>query len=222
MAAKVAGEPIEGLTINPKKAVFMIEKARKSTLGSSSRRAGSNAADDKMIGVLEDHSDDPARAELAALVGSLNVDEQIDPVALLWMGRDDYEATTGTIAGAGRAAHNSHTGRYLAGTPLGPSQVGLDVLGPSPNSNLSRSNIRRRGKDGSASSPATGICRRSIDARLDGGEKLLGPGAIDEERQGAENSADAQMVVIRGAQPVISVPVEAEHPFGGATKVLLR
>jgi len=43
-----------------------------------------------MIEVLEDHPDDPVLLEIAGLVNSLNEDEQIDLVALMWMGRDDY------------------------------------------------------------------------------------------------------------------------------------
>lgn len=134
MSAKVVGEPIESLTINPEKVAFVIGKAKEINVKDvvTDPDPGSNAADDKMIGVLEDHNDDPARAELASLVGSLNVDEQIDLVALMWMGRDDYEADDwDDVRAQAEEAHNSHTGRYLAGTPLLGDllEAGLDVLG---------------------------------------------------------------------------------------------
>lgn len=43
---------------------------------------GSNPADDREIGVLEDRADDPALDELISLVSELSIDEQIDLVAL--------------------------------------------------------------------------------------------------------------------------------------------
>jgi hypothetical protein len=139
MAAKVVGEPIEGWTINPEKAVFMIEKAKEINVKDvvTDPDSGSNAADDKMISGLEDHKDDPARAELAALVGSLNVDEQIDLVALMWMGRDDYEAD-----------ERRRTIRIRAG--IWPARrfwatfskrVSTSSVTRSPKSNLSRSDV---------------------------------------------------------------------------------
>jgi len=40
--------------------------------------SGSNASDDAMLSVLEDHSDDPGRSELMAIMRGLNEDEQLD------------------------------------------------------------------------------------------------------------------------------------------------
>ena len=40
--------------------------------------SGSNASDDAMLSVLEDHSDDPVRSELLAIIRGLIVDEQLD------------------------------------------------------------------------------------------------------------------------------------------------
>jgi hypothetical protein len=48
--------------------------------------SSSNASDDAMLSVLEDHSDDPARTELVAMIRALNEDEQVDLVALTWLG----------------------------------------------------------------------------------------------------------------------------------------
>src|SRR3954447_17294289 len=50
---------------------------------------GSNATDDGMVSVLEDHKDDPVVAELAGLIHAMSEDEQIDLVALMWLGRGD-------------------------------------------------------------------------------------------------------------------------------------
>jgi len=46
--------------------------------------SGSNATDDGMRDVLEDHADDPVRVEFVTFVHDLNVDEQVDLVTLAW------------------------------------------------------------------------------------------------------------------------------------------
>src|SRR6516225_5876704 len=65
------------LTISPEKVCFVITKARefdvKDTVTESD--PGSNPSDDKMIAVLEDHSDDPVVQELTSFVSSLNQDD---------------------------------------------------------------------------------------------------------------------------------------------------
>ena len=73
------------LTISPEKLAFIIEMARED----SDPDSGSNAADDGMIDVLEDDGRDPAGQELASFIGALNEDEQVDLVALMWLGRGD-------------------------------------------------------------------------------------------------------------------------------------
>ena len=80
---------------------------------------GSNPTDDGMLAVLEDHKDDPVVAELVAVINAMTEDEQVDLVALAWLGRGD-----GTIAewdelhAEAARAHNRHTARYLLGMPL--------------------------------------------------------------------------------------------------------
>jgi hypothetical protein len=81
--------------------------------------SSSNASDDAMLSVLEDHSDDPARTELVAMIRALNEDEQVDLVALTWLGRgdgdlDDWEDLRAEAA----RAHNRRTAEYLSGIPL--------------------------------------------------------------------------------------------------------
>ena len=43
--------------------------------------------------MLEDYKDDPVVEELTAFIDPLSEDEQIDLVALVWLGRDDYPAS---------------------------------------------------------------------------------------------------------------------------------
>jgi uncharacterized protein DUF3775 len=109
------------LSIATEKVCFIVVKAREFDVKDvvTDPDNASNATDDAMISVLEDHGDDPVAQELRGLIGALNEDEQIDLVALAWLGRGD-----GTIedwdemrAEAARA-HNKRTAAYLLGMPL--------------------------------------------------------------------------------------------------------
>jgi hypothetical protein len=119
--------------------IFLIEKARQFDVKDAPTKGdpGSNPADDRMIEVLEDHPDDPTVQEIAGLVNSLNVDEQIDLVALMWMGREDHDVEEwDQVRSEAVEAHNHQTARYLAGTPLLADFLasGLDILGYSVSS----------------------------------------------------------------------------------------
>lgn len=112
---------LPSLTIVPEKVCFLIVKAREFDAKDAvtDPNDSSNATDDSMISVLEDHGDDPVAEEIRGVINALNVDEQIELVALTWLGRGD-----GTIedwpelrAEAARA-HNSRTASYLLGIPL--------------------------------------------------------------------------------------------------------
>jgi hypothetical protein len=114
------------LSISPEKLCFIIVKAREFdgkdivTMPNES----SNAADDGMLSVLEDHRDDPVVAELTGFIGSLTEDEQIDLVAIAWLGRgdgtiDDWDELRPEAA----RAHNKRTASYLLGMPLLPDHL---------------------------------------------------------------------------------------------------
>ncbi len=122
------------LTISPEKVCFIIIKAREFDAKDevSEPDPGSNPSDDRDAAILEDHGDDPVVEELTSLIGSLSEDEQIDLVALAWLGRDDYAASDwpSVREEAGRA-HNARTAEYLLGMPmLGDFlEEGLSMLG---------------------------------------------------------------------------------------------
>jgi len=79
----------------------------------------SNASDDGMREVLEDHADDPVLTELTTEIGDLNEDEQIDLVALAWLGRGDGELKEwDNLRAQAAGAHNARTAAYLLGMPL--------------------------------------------------------------------------------------------------------
>jgi Protein of unknown function (DUF3775) len=80
---------------------------------------GSNPTDDRAIAVLEDHKDDPVLRELAAFIGALSEDEQVDLVALAWLGRGDGTIEDwAELRGEAARVHNRRTAHYLLGLPL--------------------------------------------------------------------------------------------------------
>ncbi|MGC2411003.1 MAG: DUF3775 domain-containing protein [Methyloceanibacter sp.] len=116
-----AGENAETLTISSEKVCFIIVKAREFDAKDAVTEPdpASNPTDDKETAVLEDHEDDPVLEELTSLINSLSEDEQIDLVALAWLGRDDYSANDwSTVREEAARAHNENTASYLLGTPL--------------------------------------------------------------------------------------------------------
>jgi hypothetical protein len=109
------------LAISPAKVATIIAKARQFDVKDvvTDPDSGSNAADDAMLSVLEDHSDDPVRTELTAIIRGLNEDEQIDLVALAWLGRGDGEVDDwDDLQGEASRAHNKRTAEYLLGIPV--------------------------------------------------------------------------------------------------------
>ncbi len=113
-------EPVE-LEISPEKVCFVIIKAREFDAKDAVTEPdpGSNPSDDRMTAVLEDHKDDPVVEELSSFIGALSEDEQIDLVALAWLGRGEYTADDWpNVREEAAAAHNKKTASYLLGTPM--------------------------------------------------------------------------------------------------------
>ncbi len=109
------------LSISPEKAFAILAKARqfdaKDTV--TDPDPASNASDDMMLSVLEDHADDPVRGELVSIIRGLNEDEQIDLVALAWLGRGDGDLDDwDDLRSEAARAHNSRTAEYLLGMPI--------------------------------------------------------------------------------------------------------
>ena len=79
------------LAISAEKVAFIIEKAREFDVkeAASDPDSSSNAADDDMMDVLDDDGSDPVVQELGSFMIALNEDEQLDLVALTWLGRGD-------------------------------------------------------------------------------------------------------------------------------------
>jgi hypothetical protein len=122
------------LTISPEKVAHIIVLAKeydaKDALTDPDE--GSDPADDKMISVLEDNPDDPVVEELTSFINDLSIDEQVDLVALAWLGRDETtEDDWKDLHAEARRAHNKRTADYLLGMPLLADYLGdgLATLG---------------------------------------------------------------------------------------------
>jgi hypothetical protein len=135
MAAYTPDNPPE-LSISPDKVCFIIVKARDFDAKDvvTDPDDSSNATDDAMLSVLEDHKDDPVVQEISAAIFGMTEDEQIDLVTLAWLGRGDgtLEDWDELCAEAARA-HNKRTAAYLLGMPLLPDHLaeGLAQFGMS-------------------------------------------------------------------------------------------
>ena len=79
------------LGISREKVAFIIEKAEEFDVKDlpDDEDSGSNPSDDQQVDVLQDDGSDAVGTELASFLRALNEDEQIDLVALMWLGRGD-------------------------------------------------------------------------------------------------------------------------------------
>ena len=109
------------LTIDPDKVCFIIVKARALDANTDAGMgdAGGSMIDDDMLEVLDEATEDATGEELKAFIDGLNIDEQIELVALSWVGRASFtkEEWAEAVREA-RHAHSRHTADYLMGMPL--------------------------------------------------------------------------------------------------------
>jgi hypothetical protein len=122
------------LTISPASVVYVIAKAKEFAVKDvvSEPEPASNPSDDRMVEILEDHSDSSAGEELSRFIGELSEDEQIDLVALAWLGRDDFSTEEWPeVRQQAVDARNDKTARYLLGMALLANylEAGLTTLG---------------------------------------------------------------------------------------------
>ncbi len=109
--------------INTDKVCFLIVKAREFDVktGVEEPDPDSGAADSETGDTPRDFVEDPTLQEIKLFVEELNEDEQIDLVALMWLGRGDYDTSewedARTEAIRARDEHG-HTAEYLLGAPL--------------------------------------------------------------------------------------------------------
>jgi hypothetical protein len=115
---KVNGMPkVPNLSISPEKVFFIISKTHQSEM---------EASEPELIADLEDDDagegrvgKDTDQTELSGFISDLNVDEQIDLVALMWLGRGDGDLDSfPDLRSQAADAHNNRTAAYLLGTPM--------------------------------------------------------------------------------------------------------
>ena len=99
---------VPNLSISPEKVFFIVAKWRQSD--GKATDLVTESSDD----MLEDHAKDTDRSEFLGFIQGLNVDEQIDLVALMWagLGDGDLESWRDLQAEASRA-HNNRTASCL-------------------------------------------------------------------------------------------------------------
>ena len=117
------------------KLAFIIEKAREYDAeipADPDAASGSNPTDDGSREVLADTPDNPTEQELRDAIDGLNVDERQELLALLWLGRGDFDAEDWPDAlRQARETMDANETEYFLGTPLLADYLeeGVDALG---------------------------------------------------------------------------------------------
>lgn len=127
-------EPPANLNIDRETLAFIVLKAREfDELTPSDDDDASDSADDRFVSAMEDNGDNPTGRELRVAITDLNVDAQASLVALMWMGRGDFD-NWGEAHRAARERAEAPTWRYLMGEPLlgdyiedGADQIGVSL-----------------------------------------------------------------------------------------------
>ena len=97
-----------------------------------SPNSGSNPTDDEGPATLQDDPDNLTHAEVVAAIEDLGPDQQSEIVALMWIGRGDYDAAEFAEAvNEARRRGNRRTAKYLLGMPMLGDwlEEGLEAIG---------------------------------------------------------------------------------------------
>ncbi len=109
------------LNINPELVCQIIEKARQFHAKEQVviPEKPNSPADESIMQVLEDHDDDLTYQEVKEGIRDLEPDQQVELVALMWLGRDDYDMEEWESALQDATdSWTKHTAEYLLATPL--------------------------------------------------------------------------------------------------------
>ena len=92
---------------------------------------GTTTGDDNEIVALEESEDDPTRGEIVSFLNGLNIEEQVDLLALIYLGRGDYAIEEWDDAVA-EAEERIEAGEadYMIGNSMMPGfvEVGLGLV----------------------------------------------------------------------------------------------
>jgi hypothetical protein len=122
------------LNVNPQTVCFLIDKAEEFHAKEEVviPEEPLQPSDDWALQVLADHADDPTFQEFKATVDDLEPDQQAEIVALMWLGRGDYDEDEWKAAvSSARSRRTRRTAEYLISTPLLADYLseGLNMLG---------------------------------------------------------------------------------------------
>lgn len=109
------------LEVEPATVAFLIAKARAfdAKVAPADQDTVSQPGEDEDHDALEDYGDDPVAHEIKEVIDDLNVDEQVELVAMTWVGRGDYAVEEWDEAReAARERRVGSTSKYLLGMPL--------------------------------------------------------------------------------------------------------
>jgi hypothetical protein len=110
---------IPNLSISPEKVFFIISKSRQFESETGGGGVSLDSGDDDMSYGRGGRGEGTDRAELVGFIRDLNIDEQVDLVALMWLGRGDGDlAAWRDLHAQAAQAHNNRTASYLIGTPM--------------------------------------------------------------------------------------------------------
>jgi hypothetical protein len=108
------------LEISLEKLCFLIVKAREydAKVPGEDGEDGSNPSDDREVSVLEETPENGVAEELSSALDGLNDDEKIQVLALVWLGRGDYDAEDWPEAvDEATRIHDRRETQYLLGIP---------------------------------------------------------------------------------------------------------
>ncbi|PKU22061.1 DUF3775 domain-containing protein [Telmatospirillum siberiense] len=109
------------LAISLQKLAFIIEKAREfdAETPADAGDTDSNPTDDGEGAILLDTPDNSTAEELRDAIDGLNTDEQEELLALIWIGRGDFDKDDWQMAiSQARQRRTASEADYLIGTPL--------------------------------------------------------------------------------------------------------
>jgi hypothetical protein len=125
------------LTINPDAAFAIMLKAREfdAKVEQTDPDSGSNPSDDGGVDALETGPSDDTQREILSAISDLNDDEQLDLIALILVGREDYTVEEwATARQEASTVGRSHVAKFVTDIPLvsdfleeGLSQFNLSV-----------------------------------------------------------------------------------------------
>ena len=109
------------LEVEPATVAFLIAKARAfdAKVAPADRDTVSQPGEDEDHDALEDYGDDPVGAEIREIIQDLAEDQQVELVAMTWVGRGDFSAEEWQDAvDSATERKTGPTADYLLGMPL--------------------------------------------------------------------------------------------------------